>query len=52
MLTPLFEKLRPEIEGDEFEKHPLHCFIFLYGGLDSLAILSELATYFIQPCLV
>ena len=35
-----FKKLRPET-GGEFEKHPLHYFILLYGGVNPAAILSK-----------
>ena len=34
----LFEKLKL---GDDFEKHPLHYFILLNGGVEPSAILSE-----------
>ena len=37
--------LRPQI-GHKFEKHPLHYFILLYGGVDPSAILLELPIYF------
>ena len=41
----LFQKLRLKTEN-QFEKHPLHYFVLLYGGVDPSTILSELHAYF------